>query len=239
MIITIHQPEHLPWLGFFNKMSKAEVFVILDSVQYRKNYFQNRNRIMGSNGPQFITIPTRNKGHMELDIAHTEISTEGANAKWKDKYLRTIQMSYVKHPYFAEVYPVLEAAILPETELLCEVNTRIFKAFAEKLDIRPAFVRSSEMDLAGAKSDLILDICRKLKTDVYIAGPSGRDYLDIPSFTEAGITVKYNDYTHPVYPQRKTKAFESHLAALDLFMNCGWEEGKRIMMNGNEGLSDQ
>lgn len=239
MVITIHQPEHLPWLGFFNKISKAEKFVILDNVQFRKNYFQNRNRIMGSNGVQFINVPTKSKGHMDSNLAQTEISLDGANAKWREKYLRTIQMSYSKHLYFAEVFPVLEAAINTETDLLCDVNLAIIKSFSEKLDIHPEYIRASEMELAGAKSDLILDICKKLKAGVYIAGPSGRQYLDVESFANAGIVVKYNDYKHPVYPQRKAKDFETNLAALDLFMNCGWTEGKQIMMKDNDGLSDE
>ena len=239
MIITIHQPEHLPWLGFFNKISKAEKFVILDSVQFRKNYFQNRNRIMGSNGVQYINVPTKTKGHMDNDLAHTEISMDGANAKWREKYLKTIQMSYSKHPYYSDVYPVIDSAINTNSNNLCEINLAIIKSFAEKLDIHPEYIRASEMELCGNKSDLILDICETLKTDIYIAGPSGRDYLDVKSFTDAGIIIKYNDYNHPVYPQKKAKEFESNLAALDLFMNCGWTEGKKIMMSDNEGLSDK
>lgn len=239
MIITIHQPEHLPWLGFFNKISKAEKFVILDNVQFRKNYFQNRNRIIGSNGVQFVNVPTKTKGHTDSDLAHTEISADGSNARWKEKYLKTIRMSYSKHPFFYEVFPVLENAIETESEFLYDINFMIIKLFAEKLDIHPEYVRASEMRLDGAKSDLILNICKQLKADVYIAGPSGRDYLDIQSFFNIGITVKYNDYKHPVYPQRRSKEFESNLAAIDLFMNCGWGEGKRIMMNGNEGLDDK
>ena len=106
MIITIHQPEHLPWLGFFNKLSKAEVFVILDSVPYRKNYFQNRNKIIGSNGEQYIGIPTVNVGHIEGTIASTKIAVDG-NHKWKTKYLNTIKMSYGKYPFFEEVYSMV------------------------------------------------------------------------------------------------------------------------------------
>ena len=238
-VITIHQPEHLPWLGFFNKIAKADIFVILDNVQFEKNYFQNRNKIMGTNGVQWINIPTSTKGHMDSNLSRMKISVDGVNRKWKDKYLRTIRMSYGKHPYFSMVFPVLEHAINLDTEYLCEINMSIIRGFAERLDIRPDYVRASEMDLDGAKSDLILDICKKAGADVYIAGSSGRDYLDVERFREAGITVKYNDYKHPVYEQRKAKEFQSHLAALDLFMNCGWDEGKRVLMEGNEKLSNE
>ena len=238
MIITIHQPEHLPWLGFFNKLSKAEIFVILDSVPYRKNYFQNRNKIIGSNGEQYIGIPTVNVGRIEGTIATTKIAIDG-NAKWKTKYLNTIRMSYGKHPYFNEVFPILETAIMMETDLLADINIAIFTSFAEKMGFSPKYVRSSTLDVSGAKSDLILDICKNLKADTYIAGPSGRDYLDMQSFRNAGIRVVFNDYKHPEYPQRKTETFVPYMSALDLLMNCGFEEGRRIILEGNEGVSEE
>lgn len=238
MIITIHQPEHLPWLGLFNKIAKCEKFVILDSVQYEKNYFQNRNRILGTNGVQWISIPVSNKGHMDGSIAKTLIATDPKNIKWKEKYLQTIKQSYGKYPYFNEVYPLLENAINTETEYFCEINIAIIKAFCEELDIHPEYVRSSELNVDGLKSDLILDICKATNASLYIAGPSGRDYLDMKSFEDAGIEVKFNDYHHPEYPQKRTDEFVSHLSALDLFMNVGFVEAKKIIMSGNEELAD-
>ena len=238
MIITIHQPEHLPWLGLFNKIAKAEKFVILDSVQYEKNYFQNRNRILGTNGVQWISIPVSNKGHMDGSIATTLIATDPKNAKWKEKYLQTVIQSYKKYPFFNEVFPLLESALNTETEYFCEINMAIIRSFCDALDIHPEYVRSSKMDVDGLKSDLILDICRKAGADVYIAGPSGRDYLDMDSFAKEGIKVYFNDYDHPEYPQRRTEEFVSHLSALDLFMNVGFEQGKKVIMEGNECLYD-
>ena len=178
MIITIHQPEHLPWLGLFNKIAKAEKFVILDSVQYEKNYFQNRNRILGTNGVQWIGIPVVNTKHMEGSIASTLISTDPKNLKWKEKYLQTIKQSYGKYPYFGEVYPLLENAINIDTPYFCEINIAIIKSFCDALDIHPEYVRSKDLQVDGLKSSLILDICKEVRADLYIAGPSGRDYLD-------------------------------------------------------------
>lgn len=236
--ITIHQPEHLPWLGLFNKIAKADLFVVLDSVQYEKNYFQNRNRILGTNGVQWLSIPVSNKGHMDGSIATTLIATDPKNLKWKEKYLQTVKMSYGKYPYFGEVFPLLEEAINTQSEYFCEINLAIIRNFCNALDIHPEYVRSSELDVDGLKSDLILDICKKTGADVYIAGPSGRDYLDMDSFAQAGIEVVFNDYHHPEYPQRRSEEFISHLSALDLFMNVGFKEAKKIIMDGNEVLYD-
>ena len=238
MIITIHQPEHLPWLGLFNKIAKADKFVILDSVQYEKNYFQNRNRILGTNGVQWIGIPVVNTKHMEGSIATTLIANDPKNAKWKEKYLQTIKQSYGKYEHFNEVYPLLEKAINTNSKYFCEINIAIIKSFCDALDIHPEYIRSKDLNVDGLKSSLILDICKEVKTDVYIAGPSGRDYLDMKSFEDAGITVKFNDYNHPTYPQKRTDEFVSHLSALDLFMNVDFKEAKQIIMNGNEQLAD-
>ena len=238
MIITIHQPEHLPWLGLFNKIAKADKFIILDSVQYEKNYFQNRNRILGTNGVQWLSIPVSNKGHMDGSIATTQIASDPKNAKWREKYLQTVKMSYGKYPFFNEVFPMLEKAINTETDLFCEINMAIIRAFCDALEIHPEYVRSSELNVDGLKSSLILDICKEINTDVYIAGPSGRDYLDMKSFDDNGIRVVFNDYHHPVYPQRRTEEFVSHLSALDLFMNVGFEEAKKVIMQGNENVYD-
>ena len=238
MIITIHQPEHLPWLGLFNKIAKAEKFVILDSVQYEKNYFQNRNRILGTNGVQWISIPVNNKGHMDGSIATTLIASDPKNSKWRDRYLQTITQSYKKYPFFNDVFPLVEKAINLDTEYFCEINISIIRSFCDALDIKPEYIRSSQLNINGLKSDLILDICKEVKADLYIAGPSGRDYLNLDSFAKEGITVRFNDYHHPVYPQRRTDEFISHLSALDLFMNVGFIEAKKIIMNGNESLYD-
>ena len=105
MIITLHQPEHLPWLGCFNKVAKAELFAILDSVQYEKNYFQNRNKILGTNGVQWINIPASTNGHIGKTIAQTEISLAGGNENWKSKYLKTITQSYKNIRIFSRFFP--------------------------------------------------------------------------------------------------------------------------------------
>ena len=237
-IITIHQPEHLPWLGFFNKASKAEIFVLLDTVQYEKNYFQNRNRILGTNGqPQWIGIPVNTKNHEDNIIKTTKITVAGNTKNWKREYLRTINYCYCKHDHFAEVYPLLEQCINYESEYFADINIEIIKAFCKELDINPQFIRSSEIDYGGGfKSDLNLNITKAVGGDVYISGPSGRDYLDMESFAREGIGVVFNDYNHPAYPQRRSKEFVSHLSALDLFMNVGFKQGKEIIMEGNDVL---
>ena len=98
---------------------------------------------------------------------------------------------------------------------------------------------ASSLDCEGQKSDLVLSLCKAVNATTYISGPSGRDYMDLESFKEAGIDVKFNDFVHPVYEQRRTEEFTPYMSIVDLTMNCGFEEAKKIIMKGNEGLSDK
>ena len=233
-IVTIHQPEHLPWMGFFNKVAKADEFVILDSVPFEKNYFQNRNRICGTNGMQWLGIPVTSKGHLHGTIAQTPIAKD---LRWQTKYLRTIRDAYGKHPYFNDIYDSLENIILSKDCYIADMNISIIKLFLDGFRIKTTLIRSSDYDFCGKKSDLILDICKKRNATTYLSGPFGREYLDHKSFDTADIKVGFNDYNHPSYPQRKTSGFLSYLSALDLVMNVGYEEGYHLIMQGNEGIS--
>lgn len=228
MILTIHQPEHLPWLGFFNKMAFAEQYVLLDGVQYRKNYFQNRNQILGTNGKQWLSVPVEQTGHSGERICDIRIAND-SNPKWKEKYIRTIKLSYCKHPFFNDIYPFFEGLLNKEYSFLVDFNLEIIFYFCDVLNIHPKFVRSSALKSNGLKSDLILSICRELNADTYIAGPSGRDYLKVDDFVKSGIKVLYNDFVHPTYEQKNKGAFVPYLSILDLLMNVDNETARRIV----------
>ena len=237
-IITIHQPEHMPWLGLINKISKAEVFVILDSVQFEKQYFQNRNKILTYNGPQWITIPVQMKGYTGKRIIDMKISNDASNKKWRERYLGRIEANYRRHPYFKRVFSFISNAINMETDFLCDINVKILLDLIDILSINVDVIRSSELNIHGMKSDINLSICQEVGATTYISGPSGRDYLNVKSFTDNDISVVYNDYQHPVYKQLGITGFVSHLSCIDLFMNYGFEDGYRIIMDKNMGVSE-
>lgn len=228
MVLTIHQPEHLPWLGFYNKMFTADKFVILDGVQFRKNYFQNRNQIMGTNGRQWLTVPVELSGNSSERICDIKIANL-MNPKWKEKYLRTIEFSYKRHPFFNSIYSDFSKILLKNHVLLADLNYDIIQFFCDKLAIHPQFVKSSQLDAKGLKTDLILNICKEMNADTYVAGPSGRDYLNLIDFKEAGIKVVFNDFVHPVYNQKGEDEFIPYLSVLDLLMNVGEHEAREII----------
>jgi hypothetical protein len=220
MIVTIHQPDHLPWLGFFHKMRRADRFVILDNVQYRTNYFQNRNRVLGANGPFWLTVPVRSRGHVASSIADIVIDDSQA---WGERHRKSLEACYGRHPHFRRYADVLRTILDSPWQRLADLNLAIIEAFRSALDIGTPMVRASELGVEGRGSELLLAICERMGAATYLSGPSGRDYLDESLFANRGIAVQYHEFHHPVYPQRGANEFVSHLTALDALANLGPE----------------
>ena len=220
MVVTIHQPEHMPWAGFFYKMMHADTFVILDDVQYRKNYFQNRNRILYNGKPNWITVTVPVKGHMDSIICNMKV---GEN-DWKTGYLNKIREAYRHHPHFEIHYPKIEEIINSPYEYLEEYNMALILYLKEFLGIKANIIYSRDLSLKGSKSDLILEICKEVGATKYVAGASGPDYLNVSEFRKEGISLCYDKYMEKSYPQFKSKEFIPYMSILDIIMNLNKEE---------------
>ena len=216
MRVTIHQPEHLPWLGFFHKMAECDVYVLLDSVQFTKNNYQNRNRLIDQNGAVFwSTVPVRMAGHTEKRIADMELD----NAQpWPRKTWARIAGTYRSHPYFGALAPELESIFMSGHAFLVDLNLQLIEFFRRQLGISVPIVRSSTMEVAGSRSGLLLSICKNLGADTYLSGPSGREYLDVGLFLAAGVELDYHVFNHPTYA---APIFKPYLSTLDLLFNYG------------------
>lgn len=229
MIVTIHQPEHMPWLGFFNKAGFADVFVFLDSVQYRKNYFQNRNRIRSTKaggGGDWLTVPLQKQTHSTL-ISDRKILL---NSDFKKKYLAKIENAYQGTEFFTTYFPEISQLILQEEESLSEMNIGLIEYFFQLLDIRCKCLRSSSLALGEVDSGGVVNflISQAVGASTYISGPSGLDYLDETPFQENGIEVMYQAFAHPEY-QQMDDTFTSHLCVLDLLFYKGAEATREIV----------
>ena len=222
MRIGIHQPEHLGWLGFYNKLFMSDIFVLLDNVQFEKNYFQNRNKIKGSNGAFWLTVPVKDKSSKKL-IKDVKID----NHKWKSPYLKSIELAYKKAPYFNDYFPSFSRLFDKDYELLAELNKKIIKYFMRHFRLNTQIIEASKLDVEGNKTKLLLDICKTLNADTYLSGTSGRDYLDLNLFKKENIRVIFQDFHHPMYPQL-WKKFVFNLSALDLLFNQGEKSRKYI-----------
>jgi WbqC-like protein len=233
MIVSINQPAYLPWLGYFHRIAVSDLHIVLDHVQFEKNGFTNRNKIRTSEGWCWLTVPLKTSGRFgNLAIAQVEISSE---RRWAEKHWNSLRLNYSKANYFREHADFFENIFSRSWErlnpLLREITTYLLSAFGIKTKI----VFSSEIGAAGRKSELVLELCRKVGATTYLSGSLGRDYLDEVAFEEAGIAVSYQEYRHPTYTQLYS-SFEPYMGAIDLLFNCG-PKSLGIMMQGQTPLS--
>lgn len=217
MIGTIHQPEHLPWLGFFHKLNQAELFVSLDNVQYRKGYFQNRNKIRNEAGWAWITVPIEKQ---PLHTSINEIILRADNLQAREKSLAEIREAYREAPYFGNYWDEFQAVYRRPFTHLAPLNDAVIRLFIDMLGMKTEIVTASSLGSVGSKSDLILNLCRETGMTTYVSGISGGDYLDAAQFEAAGIQVVFQHFLHPIYPQLH-EPFLPCMSVLDLLMNHG------------------
>jgi hypothetical protein len=223
--VSAHQPAYLPWLGYFDKIARSEVFIFMDTVQFEKNSFTNRNRIKTDRGPLWLTVPVKAAGHLSSTMLDIEVDEQ---QKWRDKHLKSIAQYYRKAPHFSVWFPRLEALYAQVDATLPELCFRHLGFWLEQLGITTQIVRLRDLTIDGKKSDLVLNLCRHFGAAHYISGALGRDYLDLESFSAAGIGVEFQDYRHPVYPQLNGE-FLPNMAVIDAVMNVG-EEARQFFV---------
>lgn len=228
MILTAHQPVYLPWLGLFHKIALSEVFCFFDIAQYQTRDFINRNKIKTMTGPMWLTVPVESKKHFGKKICDVKIVKNG----WNRKHCRSIELSYQKSKYFKNYMPHLEEILMEhDYNYLCDLNYSILKFFLDSLGIETEIVRASDYDFIGAKSDLVLDMCVKLRASTYIFGSQGHNYANKDSFVKSGIDLHFQNYRHPIYDQLHG-SFESFMSLLDLLFNMG-NKSLEVLMRDN------
>lgn len=223
MIVAAHQPAYLPWLGYLDKVAKADVFVVMDDLQYEKENFQNRNRVKVNNGTTWLTIPLE-KGAQSDRICDKRIQNGGSPKEhWQRRAWETLRIHYGKAPHFARYADELEDVFTRRWDRLVDVDAHMLGLARRWLGITRPVLHASSLGLSGHKTERIIDLCKKVGAKVYLSGRGGStDYLDVEALARAGITVMWQQFVHPVYPQRYGHlGFFSHLAFLDLVLNCG------------------
>lgn len=214
MIITIHQPEYLPYLGFFERISKADAFVILDNVQYQKNAFINRNKIKTSQGWQWLTVPIKNREALR-NINETEINNE---TNWRESHWKALLYNYKKAPYFEKYANFFEEAYKKNWNLISNLNTYLIGGILDILEIKKEIKIASDLNVKGKSDDLLIDICQKLGGDVYFSGLGGKDYMDLERFKKNNIEVIFHDFAPPIYKQQFGE-FIPNLSIIDFIFN--------------------
>jgi WbqC-like protein family len=216
--VAIVQSSYIPWKGYFDLIDSVDEFILYDDQQYTRRDWRNRNRIKTAQGTMWLTIPVNVKGRYHQRIDETTVS----DPDWASRHWKTIEHAYRHAPHFEEQRDVLQRLYSEsDEELLSAVNRRFLHAICDLLAIRTRITSSAEYEAEGAKTERIVSLCRAAGATSYLSGPTARAYLDESRFEEAGIELRFMDYSgYPEYEQLYPP-FEHAVSVIDLIVHTG------------------
>jgi hypothetical protein len=218
MLVAIHQPHYLPWLGYLHRMARADLFVVLDHVQFERGNYQNRTRVRVNGAARWLTVPLV-YGSQKERIDEKRIDN---NVEWSRVHFETLRRVYGGAGHFRSCASALAAIYRARWERLVDLNDALLALLRDAFGIVTPLVRSSQLGVTGAKSELVLNICQAVGASALLVGlGASRAYLDRAAFAAAGIALEFQRFEHPAYPQRGAAAFSAGLSAVDLLFNCG------------------
>lgn len=216
-VAVIHQPQYLPYLGFFHKLSQGDIFIVMDNVEFLRRGLQHRNKVKTSQGEQWLTVPVL---HHQKQLIH-EVAIN-PDFPWSRKHWNTLVTNYSPAPYFKEYAPGLEQILMKEWSNLCELNMVLIQWVMDVLDIHKPIVYASTLGVEGNKSDLLIKLCQAMDADTYLSGTGGREYMDLSAFEASDIKVLWQEFNPPSYCQLfPEKGFIPNLSIVDVLFCCG------------------
>ena len=227
--VAIMQPTYLPWLGYFGLMQSVDLFIVLDTTQFAKRTWQQRNQVKSMQGPLWLTVPVLSKGKREQLISEVEIDY---SQDYPRGHIKTLEMNYRKSPYFEILAPQLFALLGADNKHLSELTINQIRWIKDVLGITTPIRLASEFEARGKRADLLVSLCERVGATSYISPPGSKIYLDeSDAFVKSGIALSYFDFNHPEYPQRYGN-FLPYMSVIDLLFNCGSEVSAKIIKEG-------
>jgi hypothetical protein len=234
-VLAVLQPGYLPWLGYFDQVNRADVFVHYDDVQYDKHGWRNRNRVKSLQGqPHWLTVPVLHSGRDWPRVM--DVLIDGRSG-WARKHLGTLRQFYARAPHFETCFPALAEVLERPFEKLVDLDLALLERLLALLGLRREFVRASSLGIGGERSGRLVDLCRHFGATHYLTGDAARDYLDVPAFEQIGVEVVWQQYRHPEYPQGPLP-FVPYLSVVDLLMHCG-SDSLRILASGGTPIEER
>jgi hypothetical protein len=210
----------MPYLGFFDKIAKCDVFVIQDIVQYERHDFQNRNQIKTVKGATWLTVPVEHVGET-LSFKEVRIAKR-LQSEWGLHHWRILKFNYERALYWKQYNDFFKDAYCRKWEFLMDLNLHLIKGIMQFLRIKTPLVMASSLNASGKSSELILAQCKSIGADIYLSGIGGKAYLDIPLLESAGVKVVFQDFNPPVYSQLHG-TFVPNLSVVDYLFCHGGE----------------
>jgi WbqC-like protein family len=228
-LVAIHQPNFLPWLGYYDKIQRADVFVVLDDAQFQKtgSTWTNRVQLLIAGAPAWVTVPVVRAYHGTRSISEMEIDDR---SPWRDKLLRTIDLNYRRAPHFGTVYPWLASLIKLQTKSLVEYNLHAIRETLDAIGLTSkTLVLSSGLSVQTRATDRLIALVRAVGGDAYLAGGGAQGYQEDQLFGAAAVKLVNQAFQHPVYPQHNSSTFVPGLSIVDGLMNCGFQGTAQLL----------
>jgi hypothetical protein len=231
MIVAIHQPHYMPWLGYLHRMAQADLFILLDHVQFERRNYQNRGRIRLDGEGHWLTVPVVQRSQKER--IDEKLVDNSQPRPWGPIHFSTLRHAYREAEHFNTYAAAIRGIVEARWERLAELDRAMLELLRDAFGIRTPLASSSQLGAAGAKSDLILNLCRAVGADTLLTGFGGsRVYPDAEAFAREGVQIRCHEFTHPAYRQCGEEPFIPGLASVDLLFNCG-AQSRAILMGAS------
>ena len=228
MILSTNQPYFFPFPAFFLKVHLSDVFVILDEVQFpRGTTWLTRNRFKNDQGALWMTVPVWKKGLGLQKINEVRIFHEG---RWAEKHQTSLRSAYAKSPYIKEHLDFIERIFSPGIEKLIDLNLEIIRYLMKHLRINTRVIMLSELGIDATGNQLLVEICRKVGAETFLAQGPAKKHLDANLLLDAGLRPRFFSLPSLVYPQLWGE-FIPNLSAFDLILNCGQKSHEILVAN--------
>lgn len=221
--VVIHQPDFLPYLGFFHRFINADLWVILDNVQYLNHGWHNRDQIKTLSGSSWLKVSTK-KTSLNTLINQVQLAT----TNWKNNNLNLIYQNYHKTLFYHNIVPYIEELYSFECINLIDFNLKSIDMLCNLFDISIPQTMASNLNPEGKSNELLINILKKVDAKIYLSGVGAKAYMQDKLFEDAGIAIIYQSYTPPIYPQLYGD-FIPNLSAIDILFNCGIQKSREIL----------
>ena len=215
-IVVIHQPDFMPWLGFFDRWKRSEIYIILDDVQFLRRGWHHRDKIKTKNGAKWLTVPVIKKGKYHQLIRDVKIDNQ---ISWRSKHLNTIEANYKKAPYFEYYITKLRNVYDKKHTFLIDLNMSLLHLFAQEFGIITTNVFASDKYIKSTSTQRLVDLVKSVDGTAYFTGIGSKKYIDNSLFIKENIEIIWQEFNHLVYPQLHGD-FIPNLSCLDFVMNC-------------------
>lgn len=227
--LVIMQPTFFPWAGYFNLLAQADDFVFLDDVQLEKQSWQTRNRVMIGGIPRWISVPVRH-AHLSQTLAETQTMDA---THWRDKLARGFALNYGRHSYYSHARDVIDFLLAEPIACLAELNERILRFIALRLQLTACMHRASEMGIVGVRSARLIALCEQFGAKEYLSPLGAAQYLEEDGFAvHSPARLRFQNYVPEPYLQKGSSDFHSHLSILDVIANLGWDFTSEYVRKG-------